>query len=192
MAQEQRGHRDRTAARTLGPLQGATPRLRRGDIERRLSDVCPVLCQGYGPQDASGEVSSSPPVRVEVVAAAVAAALLQTIPPTLQAAHLAEQLQVTHPEPPLTLPCRRVPATHHPPLVHPVPLHLTLASYRYLIPAPLTIPHPPPVPSPLTFSSLPSPLTALLQENEVRGSPLLCGLDDARLEPPFVFVVSSP
>ena len=85
MAQEQRGHRDRAAARTLGPLQGAASRLRRGDIERRLSDVCPVLCQGYGPQDASGEVSSSPPVRVEVVAAAVAAALLQTIPPTLQA-----------------------------------------------------------------------------------------------------------
>ena len=33
-------------------------------------------------------------------------------------------------------------------------------------------------------------LTVNLQENEMRGSPLLCGLDDARLEPPFVFVVS--
>ena len=153
-----------------------------------------MLCQGYGPQDASGEVSSSPPVRVEVVAAAVAAALLQTIPPTLQAAHLAEQLQVTHPEAALTLPCRRVPSTPHPPLAHPLPLHLTLASYRYLLPAPVTSyhPNPPPVPSPLTFSSLSSPLTALLQENEVRGSPLLCGLDDARLEGGFVFVVSSP
>ena len=38
------------------------------------------------PQDASGEVASSPPVRVELAAAAVAAALLQTIPPALQAA----------------------------------------------------------------------------------------------------------
>ena len=141
MAQAQRGHRDRTAARTLGPLQGATPRLRRGEIERRLSDACPVLCQGYGPQDASGEVSSSPPVRVEVVAAAVAAALLQTIPPTLQAAHLAEQLQVTHPEPALTLPCRRVPSTPHPPLAHPLPLHLTLASYRYLLPSYTLLPY---------------------------------------------------
>ena len=56
-----------------------------------------MLCQGYGPQDASGEAASSPPVRVEVAAAAVAAALLRTIPPTLQAAHLAEQLQVTAP-----------------------------------------------------------------------------------------------
>ena len=59
MAQAQRGHRDRATARTLGPLQGATSRLWRGDIERRLSEVCPVLCQGYGPQDASGEVASA-------------------------------------------------------------------------------------------------------------------------------------
>ena len=126
-----------------------------------------MLCQGYGPQDASGEVSSSPPVRVEVAAAAVAAALLQTIPPTLQAAHLAEQLQVSAPCHPL--PSHTTPLTATP-CHHPLPSPLTTTPYLHL---------------------LPSSLTVNLQENEMRGSPLLCGLDDARLEPPFVFVVGS-
>ena len=101
-----------------------------------------MLCQGYGPQDASGEAASSPPVRVEVAAAAVAAALLRTIPPTLQAAHLAEQLKVAAPCRPLpshtTTPYRHPLPSHTTAPCHPLPSHTT-TPYRHALPSPPTV-----------------------------------------------------